>query len=40
MQAIPLQGSRFGEPGDFRGMSVKVAIRRLKTISEDVEAPV
>ena len=34
-QAIPLQGSWFGNAGDYRGMSVKVAIRKLKTLSED-----
>ena len=34
-QAIPLQGSWFGEAGDARGMSVKVAIRKLKTLSEE-----
>ena len=37
-QAIPLQGSWFGSAGDFLGMSVKVRIRRLKTLTEDVEA--
>jgi transglutaminase-like putative cysteine protease len=37
-QAVPLQGSWFGKADDFRGMSVKVAIRKLKTLSEDVEA--
>jgi transglutaminase-like putative cysteine protease len=37
-QAIPLQGSWFGAAGDFRGMSVKVAIRRLKTLTKDIEA--
>lgn len=36
-QAIPLQGTWFGEAGDARGMSVKVAIRRLKTLALDVE---
>jgi transglutaminase-like putative cysteine protease len=36
-QAIPLQGSWFGKADDFRGMSVKVAIRKLKTLAEDVE---
>jgi transglutaminase-like putative cysteine protease len=39
-QAIPLQGSWFGNAGDFRGMSVKVAIRKLKTLSDDIGAPV
>jgi hypothetical protein len=34
-QAVPLQGSWFGNAGDYRGMSVKVAIRKLKTLSED-----
>ncbi len=37
-QAIPLQGSWFGSAGDYRGMSVKVAIRKLKTLSEDIDA--
>lgn len=37
-QAVPLQGSWFGSAGDFQGMSVKVAIRRLKTLSADTEA--
>jgi transglutaminase-like putative cysteine protease len=37
-QAVPLQGSWFGSAGDFQGMSVKVAIRRLKTLSADAEA--
>lgn len=36
-QAIPLQGSWFGNAGDFRGMSVKIAIRKLKTLAEEVE---
>jgi len=39
-QAIPLQGSWFGSEGDYRGMSVNVAIRRLKTIAADVEAAI
>lgn len=34
-QAVPLQGSWFGSAGDYRGMSVNVAIRKLKTLSED-----
>jgi transglutaminase-like putative cysteine protease len=37
-QAVPLQGSWFGNAGDYRGMSVKVAIRKLKTLSEDPDA--
>ena len=37
-QAIPLRGSWFGSADDFRGMSVSVAIRRLKTLSADVES--
>lgn len=37
-QAIPLQGSWFGNAGDYRGMSVNVAIRKLKTLSEDPDA--
>jgi len=37
-QAVPLQGSWFGNAGDYLGMSVKVAIRKLKTLSEDVGA--
>jgi len=37
-QAVPLQGSWFGETDDYRGMSVRIAIRKLKTLSEDVEA--
>lgn len=37
-QAVPLQGSWFGNAGDYLGMSVNVAIRKLKTLSEDVEA--
>ena len=36
-QAVPLQGSWFGKADDFRGMSVKVAIRKLKTLSGDGE---
>lgn len=35
-QAIPLLGSWFGNAGDYRGMSVKVTIRRLGTLTEDV----
>jgi transglutaminase-like putative cysteine protease len=34
-QAIPLQGSWFGDAGDFRDMSVKVAIRKLRTLPAD-----
>ena len=34
-QAVPLQGTWFGNAGDYRGMSVNVAIRKLKTLSED-----
>jgi transglutaminase-like putative cysteine protease len=34
-QAVPLQGSWFGSAGDFQGMSVNVAIRRLKTLTDD-----
>lgn len=37
-QAVPLQGSWFGNAGDYLGMSVNVAIRKLKTLSEDSEA--
>ena len=38
-QAVPLQGSWFGSAGDFQGMSVKVAIRRLKTLPDNLEMP-
>lgn len=37
-QAVPLQGSWFGNAGDYRGMTVNVAIRKLKTLSEDPDA--
>lgn len=37
-QAVPLQGSWFGGAEDYRGMSVNVAIRKLKTLSGDGEA--
>ncbi len=37
-QAVPLQGSWFGNAGDYLGMSVNVAIRRLKTLTDDAEA--
>ncbi len=36
-QAIPLQGSWTGSAGDYRGMSVNVMIRKLKTLAEDGE---
>ena len=36
-QAVPLQGSWFGGAGDYRGMSVAVAIRKLKMLAEDPE---
>lgn len=37
-QAVPLQGSWFGNAGDYRGMAVNVAISKLKTLSEDPDA--
>jgi transglutaminase-like putative cysteine protease len=37
-QAVPLQGSWFGNAGDYRGMTVNVAIRKLKTLSEYPDA--
>ena len=38
-QAIPLQGTWFGDADDFRDMSVKVAIRKLKTLPQETETP-
>jgi transglutaminase-like putative cysteine protease len=38
-QAVPLQGSWFGDAKDYLGMSVRVAIRKVKTLSEEVDAP-
>jgi transglutaminase-like putative cysteine protease len=37
-QAVPLQGSWTGSAGDYLGMSVNVAIRRLKMLPEDADA--
>jgi transglutaminase-like putative cysteine protease len=38
-QAAPLTGSWFGKAGDYAGMSVTVAIRKLATLTDDVPAP-
>lgn len=37
-QAVPLLGTWFGNAGDSLGMSVKVSIRRLKTLDADPSA--
>jgi transglutaminase-like putative cysteine protease len=34
-QAVPLDGSWFGDAGDYRGMTVSVDIRKLATLPEE-----
>jgi transglutaminase-like putative cysteine protease len=36
-QAIPLRGSWFGNAGDYQGMSVKVSIRKVRTLPDTVD---
>jgi len=36
-QAIPLAGSWFGDPGDYLGMSIDVAVRKISDVSDPSE---